>query len=65
MYSHAVGSFSDMERSTVLEKNHFKSNSSALSKPEGSFIQIESISIDLVSAKDKSDAGKCEHFSIR
>ncbi|CAJ2643275.1 unnamed protein product [Trifolium pratense] len=30
-----------------------------------SFIQIDSISIDLANPIDKRDAGKCEHFSIR
>lgn len=48
------------------EENLYKSNSNTvLSKAEGSFIQIDSISIDLGTAKDNSDAGKCEHFSIR
>ncbi|XP_023914131.1 protein EMBRYONIC FLOWER 1 [Quercus suber] len=54
-----------MERSIVVEENHCKSNVNTVSKSDGPFIQIDSISIDLVSAKDKSDAGKCEHFSIR
>lgn len=57
--------FANMERSIVVEEDHCKSNCNTASKSEGSFIQIDSISIDLVSAKDKSDAGKCEHFSIR
>ncbi|KAF5456502.1 hypothetical protein F2P56_025977 [Juglans regia] len=54
-----------MERSIVEEENLYKSNSNTVSKSEGSFIQIDSISIDLGTAKDNSDAGKCEHFSIR
>lgn len=49
----------------MVEENHCKSNVNTVSKSDGPFIQIDSISIDLVSAKDKSDAGKCEHFSIR
>ncbi|KAK7311790.1 hypothetical protein RJT34_10148 [Clitoria ternatea] len=31
----------------------------------GSYIQIDSISIDLANSISKRDAGKCEHFSIR
>ncbi|KAF7817133.1 protein EMBRYONIC FLOWER 1 [Senna tora] len=31
----------------------------------GSFIQIDSISIDLANSIDQTDAGNCEHFSIR
>lgn len=57
--------FTNMERSIVEEENLYKSNSNTVSKSEGSFIQIDSISIDLGTAKDDSDAGKCEHFSIR
>ncbi|KAG2691829.1 hypothetical protein I3760_08G024900 [Carya illinoinensis] len=52
-------------RGIVEEKNPCKNNSNIVSKSERSFIQIDSISIDLVSAKDNSDAEKCEHFSIR
>lgn len=63
---HVVGLYTHMERSIVVDGSHCKSNSNTVSKSEGSFIQIDSISIDLVSAKDKGDhAGKCEHFSIR
>ncbi|KAF5461602.1 hypothetical protein F2P56_017683 [Juglans regia] len=48
------------------EKNPCKNNSNFVSTSDGSFIQIDSISVDLVSEKDhKSDAEKCEHFSIR
>jgi hypothetical protein len=66
VYLDVVGLYSNMERSIVVEGSHCKSKSNTISKSEGSFIQIDSISIDLVSAKDKiSDAGKCEHFSIR
>lgn len=65
MYLHVVGLYTNMESSIVVEGSPCKSNSNTVSKSEGSFIQIDSISIDLVSAKDKSDAGKCEHFSIR
>ena len=64
MYLHAVVLFANMERSIVVEENHCKSNVNPVSKSDGPFIQIDSISIDLVSAKDKSDAGKCGHFSI-
>lgn len=31
----------------------------------GSYIHIDSISIDLAESTRKRDAGKCEHFSIR
>uniref|UniRef100_A0A7N2KNE5 Uncharacterized protein n=1 Tax=Quercus lobata TaxID=97700 RepID=A0A7N2KNE5_QUELO len=47
-----------MERRIMVEGNHCKSNVNIVSKSDGPFIQIDSISIDLVSAKDKSDAGK-------
>nr|POF13400.1 hypothetical protein CFP56_38429 [Quercus suber] len=47
-----------MERSIVVEENHCKSNVNTVSKSDGPFIQIDSMSIDLVSAKDESDAGK-------
>ena len=49
---------SNMERSIMVEENHCKSNVNTVSKSDGSFIQINPISIDLVSTKDKSDAGK-------
>lgn len=61
----ALGLYTNMESSIALEGSHCKSNSNTVSKANGSFIQIDSISIDLVSAMDKNDAEKCEHFSIR
>nr|POE50898.1 hypothetical protein CFP56_31903 [Quercus suber] len=40
-----------MERSIVVEENHCKSNVNTVSKSDGPFIQIDSISIDLVSVR--------------
>ncbi|KAA8525281.1 hypothetical protein F0562_007136 [Nyssa sinensis] len=54
-----------MERSIVVNENHQRSNSTPVSKSLGSLIKIDSISIDLSSAMDKNDPGKCDHFSIR
>ena len=55
---------SNMERSIMVEENHWKSKDNTVSKSDGLFIQIDLVSIHLVSVKDKSNAGKCEHFSI-
>ena len=43
--------FANMERSIVVEENHYKSNVNTVSKSDGPFIWIESISIDLVSVR--------------
>ncbi|TXG62026.1 hypothetical protein EZV62_013389 [Acer yangbiense] len=57
-----------MEKSlVVVEENHqITSGSDLFSKSVGSSVKkIDSISIDLVSNDDETDAGECGHFSIR
>ena len=51
----------------VVEENHqITSGSDLFSKSVGSSVKkIDSISIDLVSNDDETDAGECGHFSIR
>ncbi|XP_030482588.2 protein EMBRYONIC FLOWER 1 isoform X1 [Cannabis sativa] len=53
--------------SVVMEENNPKGTSgTTASKNAGSFVKIDSISIDLDGGIDKSYVGtKCEHFSIR
>ncbi|KAL5783274.1 hypothetical protein ACOSP7_008303 [Xanthoceras sorbifolium] len=53
-----------MEKSLMVEKNRQTSDSDLVSKSVGSSVKIGSISVDLVS-NDETDAGECEHFSIR
>ncbi|KAJ7965974.1 Protein EMBRYONIC FLOWER 1 [Quillaja saponaria] len=55
-----------METGIVVKGNNHNGDFNTVVKTSGSFIQIDSISIDLANANDKiSHAGKCEHFSIR
>ncbi|PON37261.1 Protein EMBRYONIC FLOWER [Parasponia andersonii] len=49
----------------MMEENNQKADSDNASKNVGSFVKIDSISIDLDDGGDKNYAGKCEHFSIR
>lgn len=49
----------------MVEENHQSSNSNLLSKSVESSIKIDSISIDLVNANEKTNAENCGHFSIR
>ena len=52
----------------VVVETRFQGDSSiaVIESIMGSYIQIDSISIDLAdSIGDKRHAGKCEHFSIR
>lgn len=55
----------NMEKATVMEETHQKINSNNASMAVGSYVKIDSISIDLDNVNDKRDAGKCEHFSMR
>ncbi|KAL6296392.1 hypothetical protein ACE6H2_004534 [Prunus campanulata] len=59
-----------MERGLLMADNHKRSDPIIASKSKslGSFVKIDSISIDLADANVKSSsshAAKCEHFSIR
>lgn len=49
----------------MMKENNQKGNSVTASKNVGSFIKIDSISIDLEDVNDKSCVEKCGHFSIR
>ncbi|XP_068339493.1 protein EMBRYONIC FLOWER 1 isoform X1 [Pyrus communis] len=55
-----------MEKGLLIDNNHKRSNPIIASKSVGSFVKIDSISIDLPDANDKSSshAGNCEHFTI-
>lgn len=60
----------NMERGLLMADNHKRSDPiiASKSKSVGSFVKIDSISIDLADANVKSSsshAAKCEHFSIR
>ncbi|XP_050205749.1 protein EMBRYONIC FLOWER 1 isoform X2 [Mercurialis annua] len=50
---------------TVAEEYHGCANMNLVSKSLESSIKIDSISIDLINTNEKSDAGNCDHFSIR
>lgn len=56
-----------MEKDNSMDDNLIKRSDPIIaSKSVGSFVKIDSISIDLDDANDdNSHAGKCEHFSIR
>ncbi|KAJ7958577.1 Protein EMBRYONIC FLOWER 1 [Quillaja saponaria] len=54
-----------METGVAVKGNHHTGGSSTVVKSSGSFIQIDSISIDLANPNGKIHADKCEHFSIR
>ncbi|KAJ1396407.1 hypothetical protein SESBI_32626 [Sesbania bispinosa] len=49
----------------VVGNHSSKGDSNTVTGFMGSYIQIDSISIDLANSVGKRDAGKCEHFSIR
>lgn len=49
----------------MVESDHQESNRNVASKSIGSVVKIDSITIDLDNVIDKSNVGKCEHFSIR
>lgn len=49
----------------VEENTHTSDTDTPVSKSLGSFIQIESISIDLDIPMRKKEEGSCQHFSIR
>lgn len=46
-------------------ENHLQGGFNTVTEFMGSYIHIDSISIDLADSIGKRDAGKCEHFSIR
>lgn len=48
-----------------MAENHQSSNSNLVFKSIESSVMIDSISIELANANEKSDVEKCEHFSIR
>ncbi|XP_068313428.1 protein EMBRYONIC FLOWER 1-like isoform X1 [Pyrus communis] len=56
-----------MEKGLLIDNNHKRNDPIIASKTVGSFVKIDSISIDLPDANDKSSshAGNCEHFTIR
>nr|XP_028962789.1 protein EMBRYONIC FLOWER 1-like isoform X2 [Malus domestica] len=56
-----------MEKGLLIDNNHKRNGPIIASKMVGSFVKIDSISIDLPDANDKgsSHVGNCEHFSIR
>ncbi|XP_015573135.1 protein EMBRYONIC FLOWER 1 isoform X1 [Ricinus communis] len=54
-----------MKKNVVVEENQQCTNSKLVSKSMESSIKIDSISIDLINANEKSDAENCDHFSIR
>lgn len=56
-----------MEKDISMDDNLIKRSDPIIaSKSVGSFVKIDSISIDLDDPNDdNSHAGKCEHFSIR
>ncbi|KAK7351477.1 hypothetical protein VNO77_10974 [Canavalia gladiata] len=49
----------------IAVENHLQGDFNTATELMGSYIQIDSISIDLANSIGKRDAGKCEHFSIR
>ncbi|XP_065849366.1 protein EMBRYONIC FLOWER 1 [Euphorbia lathyris] len=54
-----------MEKHTVVGETHQCSGSNLVSKSVDSSIKIDSISIDLINANEKSNVESCDHFSIR
>ena len=62
MFLHAMVLFANMERSIVVEENHCKSNVNTVSKSDGPFIRIDSISIDLVSVRIRVMLGSVSIF---
>lgn len=53
-----------MKGGTIMMNNK-KGDSDTASKNVGSFVKIDSISIDLEDVNNKGYVEKCEHFSIR
>lgn len=49
----------------IAAENHLRGGFNTVIQFMGSYIHIDSISIDLADSIGKRDAGKCEHFSIR
>ncbi|XP_058001785.1 protein EMBRYONIC FLOWER 1 isoform X2 [Hevea brasiliensis] len=65
-FEHWTLVYCNMEKNIVVEdQNRQSSDSIILSKSMESSIKIDSISIDLINANEKTDAENCEHFSIR
>lgn len=54
-----------MEECVLAEASHQRGDSILTSKPNRPLVKIDSISIDLISADEKNEAEKCQHFSIR
>lgn len=51
--------------SVLMEESTQKGDFNIASKNVGSFVKINSISIDLADVNAKNNDGKCDHFSIR
>ncbi|RVW17282.1 Protein embryonic flower 1 [Vitis vinifera] len=54
-----------MEECVLAEASHQRGDSILTSRPNRPLVKIDSISIDLISADEKNEAEKCQHFSIR
>lgn len=54
-----------MEKCILAEASHQIGDSILTAKANRSLVKIDSISIDLISAGEKNETAKCQHFSIR